>query len=75
MSEPTIEELRARLEKREEALAMCDFIDDYGAYHRCRESNHDAIYKLKDEIARRETATPSRLWPPSGNAEAHDVSD
>jgi uncharacterized small protein (DUF1192 family) len=70
----TVDELRDRLTNQRERLYMCDFIDSYESYHRCRETNLDRIHRLEDEIAKREAAA-SVLWPPSGNAEAADVSD
>jgi hypothetical protein len=56
----TLDELRDRLAKARERLDMCDYIDSYDSYHRCRETNLDRIYRLEHEIANRE-AVPSRI--------------
>jgi hypothetical protein len=71
----TIDELRDRLAVQREKLDMCDFIDNYESYHRCREANLDRIHRIEEEIAKREAAAPSALWPASGNPEVEDVSD
>jgi uncharacterized small protein (DUF1192 family) len=70
----TIDELRERLATQREKLEMCNFIDDWQSYHRCRDTNLDHIHRLEEEIARR-AAAPSRLWKPSANPECQDVSD
>lgn len=51
MPEPTIEDLRLRLEAFEEALSLCDFYDDWGLVQKCRRFNEDHIARLKERIA------------------------
>jgi hypothetical protein len=61
MSEPTLEQLRERLEGFQQAYALCDMIDSWPSVLRCRELNQAHIDRLKAEIARR-TDQRGKLW-------------
>lgn len=54
MPEPTLEDLRLRLDGFEQALSLCDMIDSWPAVLQCREMNQAHIRRLRAEIERRE---------------------